>query len=95
MGAVKMDEVTKIGETVKVVDKMNSEDQQLLSQLRETQASIRDARTQVETLAADRNETAVRLLDRGFSLRGIAKEIDVSPPALHIGVTRHIEKEKS
>jgi hypothetical protein len=90
-----MDEVTKIGETVKVVDNMNSEDKELLSGLRETQAGIRNAMTQVETLAADRNEAAMQLLDRGYSLRGIAKEIDISPQALHIGVTRHSEKEKS
>jgi len=63
-------------------------DAQLLSDVRKSMKGIRSAMEKMDTLAADRNDKVILLLERGHTLRGVAREVEVSPQALHIGVSR-------
>jgi hypothetical protein len=63
-------------------------DAQLLSEVRKAQTGIRTAMEKMDMLVAERNDKVILLLERGHTLRGVAREAQVSPQALHIGVTR-------
>jgi hypothetical protein len=63
-------------------------DDELLAAVREAQDGIRDAMARIDALASERNGIAVELIERGHSMRSVAKVAEVSPQALHTGIAR-------
>ncbi len=63
-------------------------DEELFAAVGKAQDGIRAAMVAVDTLALERNRIAVELIERGHSMRYVAKIADVSPQALHTGIAR-------
>ncbi len=63
-------------------------DAQLLADIRRTSKSIRGAIAKTDAWATERNAKVATLIDRGYSLRSVARDTGVSVQALSVGVKR-------